>query len=264
VWFSQEGLLGDRFSLSRLVFPADSCRTGISQPPAPSEQSASNARSSVIKTESRIVLVDAVVTEKKGNYLHDLTQQDFRVYEDNKEQKIVSLSSGSEALTEPHRGPKHYIVLFFDNSSMEQLDQMQARKAAAKFIEQNAGDDRLMTVAEFGGSLRIKQDFTANAELLMSAISGSRTPHMKTNLPGPSISDGLPMLAASGSDFGVRSLFLSIRSIAKNLRSMPSRKILILFSAGFPLLTDPEHLPELSATIDACNKSNVTIYSVDV
>jgi VWFA-related protein len=147
---------------------------------------------------------------------------------------------------------------------MEQLDQMQARKAAAKFIEQNAGDDRLMTVAEFGGSLRIKQDFTANAELLMSAISGSRTPHMETNLPDPSISDGLPVLAASGSDFGVRSLFLSIRSIAKNLRSMPSRKILILFSAGFPLLTDPEHLPELSATIDACNKSNVTIYSVDV
>ena len=83
------------------------------KPPAPSEQSASNERSSVIKTESRIVLVDAVVTDKKSNYLHELTQQDFRVYEDNKEQKIVSLSSGSEALTEPHRGQKHYIVLFF-------------------------------------------------------------------------------------------------------------------------------------------------------
>jgi hypothetical protein len=104
VWFSQEGLLRNRFSLSRLVFPADSCRTGISQPPAPSEPSASNARSSVIKTESRIVLVHAVVNDKKGNYLHALTQQDFRVYEDNKEQKIVSLSSGSEGLTEPQRG----------------------------------------------------------------------------------------------------------------------------------------------------------------
>jgi hypothetical protein len=45
---------------------------------------------------------------------------------------------------------------------------------------------------------------------------------------------------------------------------MPGRKILILFSAGFPILTNAELLPELTATIDACNKSNVTIYSVDV
>ena len=141
-----------------------------SKPPAPSEQSASNAPLPVIKAESRIVQVDAVVTDKKGNYLHDLTQQDFRVYEDNKEQKIVSLSFGSESLVEAQRGPKHYIVLFFDNASMEQLDQMQARKAAAKFIEQNAGDDRLMAVAEFGGSLHIRQDFTAKAELLKTAV----------------------------------------------------------------------------------------------
>ena len=239
------------------------------KPPAPSEQAASSTPLPVIKTESRIVLVDAVVTDKKGNYLHDLTQQDFRVYEDNKEQKIVSLSFGSEALAEPHRGQKHYIVLFFDNSSMELLDQMQARKAAAKFIEQNAGDDRLMAVAEFGGSLHIRQDFTAKAELLKTAVIFSRTPHVETNARGPSISDGLPALAASGSDFGARSLFLSIRSVAKNLRSIPGRKILILFSAGFPILADPvrtgvDLLPELTATIDACNKSNVTIYSVDV
>ena len=239
------------------------------KPSAPREQAASSTPLPVIKTESRIVLVDAVVTDKKGNYIHDLTQQNFRVYEDNKEQKLVSLSFGSEGFTEPHRGQKHYIVLFFDNSSMELLDQMQARKAAAKFIEQNAGDDRLMAVAEFGGSLHIRQDFTAQAELLKTAVIFSRTPHMETNAKGPSISDGLPALAASGSDFGARSLFLSIRSVAKNLRSIPGRKMLILFSAGFPILADPmrtgvDLLPELTATIDACNKSNVTIYSVDV
>jgi hypothetical protein len=45
---------------------------------------------------------------------------------------------------------------------MERLDQTHARKAAAQFIEQNAGGDRLMAVGEFGGSLLIKQDFTAN------------------------------------------------------------------------------------------------------
>jgi hypothetical protein len=39
---------------------------------------------------------------------------------------------------------------------MERLDQMQARKATAKFVEQNSGDDRLVALTEFGGSLHIK------------------------------------------------------------------------------------------------------------
>jgi hypothetical protein len=38
--------------------------------------------------------------------------------------------------------------------------------------------------------------------------------------------------------------------------------MLILFSAGFPL--DSERISELTATIDACNKANVAVYSLDV
>ena len=44
--------------------------------------------SQTIKKESRLVLVDTVVTDKKGNYIHDLAQSDFKVYEDNKEQQV--------------------------------------------------------------------------------------------------------------------------------------------------------------------------------
>ena len=57
-------------------------------------------------------------------------------------------------------------------------------------------------------------------------------------------------------------MLLSIRSLAKNLRAVPGRKMLILFSAGFAL--DSEGMSELTATIDACNKANVAIYSLDV
>ncbi len=130
------------------------------QPPAAAEQSAATAPVPVIKTESRIVLVDAVVRDKKGNYIRDLSQQDFRVYEDNKEQAIASFSFGSDPSAPAANGQKHYLVLFFDNSSMDKPDQIQARAAAKKFIEKNASPDRIMAVAEFGGSLRIKQNFT--------------------------------------------------------------------------------------------------------
>src|SRR5215831_10869139 len=53
--------------------------------------------SQTIKKESRLVLVDTVVTDKKGNYIHDLTQNDFKVYEDNKEHPITSFATGANA-----------------------------------------------------------------------------------------------------------------------------------------------------------------------
>ena len=53
--------------------------------------------SQAIKKESRLVLVDAIVTDKKGHYVHDLTQGDFKLYEDNKEQSITSFSTGANA-----------------------------------------------------------------------------------------------------------------------------------------------------------------------
>jgi VWFA-related protein len=240
------------------------------KPSGPAEQAPATAPLPVIKTESRVVLVDAVVTDKKGNYLHGLTQQDFKVYEDNKEQTITSFSFGSDPTTTPGGGQKRYLVLFFDNSSMGMPDQIQARSAAKKFIENNASPDRMTAIAEFGGSLRIKQNFTANAELLQAAVTGIQNPNIETNGPGSSqsalLASNTPILpgglGSAEADLGARSMLLSIRSLAKNLRGMPGRKMLILFSAGFPL--DAERLSELTATIDACNKANIAIYSLDV
>ena len=239
-------------------------------PPEPSKPAPANeqatATAPVIKTESRIVLVDAVVTDKKGNYIQDVQQQEFKVYEDNKEQAITSFSFGSDPGVQ-EKGQKRYMVLFFDNSSMDKADQIQARKAAGTFIEKTAGPDRMMAIAEFGGSLMIKQNFTANAEQLKAAVSGVQTAYLETN-PDPSSQSA--MVASTGpfslnnaaSDLGARSMLLAIRSLAKGLRSVPGRKMLVLFSAGFPL--DAERLSELTATIDACNKANIAVYSLDV
>ncbi|HVH50257.1 MAG TPA: VWA domain-containing protein [Candidatus Bathyarchaeia archaeon] len=133
-----------------------------------------------IKKESRLVLVDTVVTDKKGNYLHDLSKNDFRVFEDNKEQTVVSFSSGADAAT-PQNPQKHYLVLFFDNSSMALPDQISARAAATKFIQSNAAPDRLMAVVEFTGAIRIVQNFTANAELLQAAAKGVKSSYVASN-----------------------------------------------------------------------------------
>jgi VWFA-related protein len=219
----------------------------------------------VIRKESKLVLVDSVVTDKKGNYVRDLTQNDFKIFEDNKEQSVSTFSTGADVATQAN-GQRRYLILFFDNSTMAAPDQIQARSAATKFIAANAGPDRLMAVVDFGGALRIVQNFTANADVLRAAVAGVKNSSVDPNAPAASgpvtvASTGLSSLGNAEADFGARSMLLAVRSLAKNLRAVPGRKMVVLFSGGFPLTQ--ENQSELTATIDACNKSNVAVYALD-
>ena len=220
----------------------------------------------VIKKEAKLVLVDVVVTDKKGNYVHDLEQKDFKVYEDNKEQSVSSFNAGAEGNPQAP-GQRRYLILFFDNSTMQAPDQIQARNAAKQFIDANASPDHVMAVVDFGGALRIVQNFTANADVLRAAVSGVKNSSVDPNAPSSSalvasnsLSPGIFSLGAEA-EFGARSMLLAVRTLAKNLRSVPGRKMVVLFSGGFPLT--PETESELTATIDACNKANVAIYALD-
>ncbi len=240
------------------------------QQPAPQAQTAAPS----IKTESRAVRVDVIVTDKKGNYIHDLKAEDFRVYEDNKEQPVTNFSFGADPQLSPAL-QRRYMVLFFDNSTMDLSDQPQARAAASKFIDENAGPDRVMAVVDFGGSLKIEQNFTGDAVRLKQAVQNLRTSAVQPNAnaanngasssgasSGGLSTSGLPSLDDAMSDFGAQTLLLAIRSMAKSLANIPGRKSMILFTAGFAIT--PERQSELTATIDVCNKANVAIYPLDV
>ncbi len=224
-----------------------------------------------LKVETRVVLVDTVVTDKKGNYVRDLTQNDFKVWEDGKEQPVTSFSR-EDVSADPSHSPKHYMVLFFDNSTMEFGDQAKAREAAAKFIDANAGPNHLIAIAEFGGTLRIAQNFTTDSDRLKKVVSRTKFSTVSPNAPSPDLaSAGAPqspqMVDPIGfsnmeADFGARSVFMALRSLAKGLAAAPGRKTLVLLSSGFPMTLELES--ELNAVIDACNKSNVAVYPIDV
>src|SRR5262249_44037777 len=155
-------------------------------PEPPSVAAPAQETGVVIKREAKLVLVDAVVTDKKGNYIRDLTASDFKVFEDNKEQSISSFTSGTDAASQAASGQtRRYLILFFDNSTMAAPDQIQARVAARKFIDANAGPDRLMAVVDFGGTLRIRQNFTANADVLRAAVSGVKSSAVDPNATDP-------------------------------------------------------------------------------
>jgi VWFA-related protein len=210
----------------------------------------------VIKTETRLVLVDAVVTDKKGAYIHDLTQKDFKVWEDNKEQTVKTFSFEADAAG-PQKDQKRYLVLFFDNANMAIADQARAREAAGKFIDANAGPNRLIAIADYSGTLRIVQNFTEDADRLHQVVKDTKLA-MGPSLSGP----GSGGLGRVGYDYGVRTSLLALRSLAKNLTDVPGRKSLIFFTSGFRM--NAETQSELTATISDCNRANVAVYPIDV
>src|SRR3984885_13233189 len=224
----------------------------------------------VIRAETRLVLVDTVVTDKKGNYVRDLTQKDFKVWEDGKEQAVTSFSF--EERLDPSNGKPSYMVLFFDNSTMEFGDQAKARDAAAKFIDANADPSRYIAVVEFGGMVRISQNFTTDAERLKRVVAGAK---FSTVSPGGALPDiasssvpltpsqvGAPDMGGLEADFGARSVFYAIRELAKGLSNVPGRKSLVMLTAGFPMTFELQS--ELTAVIDTCNRANVAVYPIDV
>ncbi len=241
---------------------------GFNHPVAHAQQPAATAESdtSVIRTETRLVLVDTVVTDKKGNYIRDLAQKDFKVWEDGKEQPLTSFSF--EESTGATNAQPRYMVLFFDNSTMDFGDQAKARDAAAKFIDANAGPNRLIAIADFGGNVRISQNFTADAGRLKQVVKGIKGSAVSPNAEPPVMVASLaappaaPSLGNVEADFGVRSVLLALRSLAKRLATVPGRKTLVLLSSGFPLSFESQS--EVTAVIDTCNKANVAIYPIDV
>ena len=147
------------------------CLAGSTLPAQSSKNKAPADSGSVFRTETKLVLVDAVVTDKKGNYIRDLTAKDFRVWEDKAEQTIKSFSFEGSA---PPGAQKQYVMFFFDDTGMSLANQTLARQAAAQFVAANFGPNHMMAVADFGGALKLTQNFTADPELLSKALRDAK------------------------------------------------------------------------------------------
>jgi VWFA-related protein len=214
------------------------------------------ATGTTIHAESRLVLVDVIVTDKKGAYIEDLTEKDFKVWEDDKEQKVTSFSMERSAASSP--SSKRNIVLFFDDDSMKAGDQSQARAAATKFIETNAAPNRYFAVVDYAGTLRITQNFTSDIERLKQVVAESKLSVANAN---SNASLGSPVFASYDA-YANRNVLLALRSVARSMASLPGRKSLVWLTSGLPLTPGLE--PDLTALIAACNRANVAVYPVDV
>jgi VWFA-related protein len=216
-----------RFAISTTLFSALWPSVVLAQKPA------------VIKAETRLVLVDAIVTGKKDQPVRDLSAKDFRIWEDNKEQSVESVSLNA---ARPSR-----TILFFDRASLPAADQLRLRPDVARFIDANTGPDHLMAIVNYDQGVQVAQIFTDNPGRLHDALNKTQ------------VSNGgaaATVLASASS----QSVLLALTSFAKGLENLPGRKTLILFSGGVPTMQKEQ----LGTVVDACNRAKVSVYSFDL
>jgi VWFA-related protein len=204
-------------------------------------------RAQVTRTEAQSVLVDILVTDKKGVYVPGLTTKDFQVYEDGKEQMVDGLftEKGSDAAAQ------YSLLLLFDNAAMTAREQAMARQMALQILDQAAAGDANIAVLDFGGALRISQTFTKDVTRAKQAVAQPK---------GSALAVGGEI--PSSSDFAVRDLLRSLDGLVKNLQVAAGRKTLIFFSPGYVMNGDLAS--RVGPIIGAANRSNISIYPVNV
>jgi VWFA-related protein len=155
---------------------------------APAQGQQSNLPTVTFQTEVNYVDVDAIVTDAQGNFVGNLTRDDFQVFEDGKPQKVDMFSTVDIPLQRPDRfvllnraissdaksnregfaGRMYVIVL--DDLDISPMRTPQTRKQAREFIEKHFGANDVAAVIYTSGRSDAAQEFTNDPQLLLAAI----------------------------------------------------------------------------------------------
>src|SRR5437762_5870166 len=123
--------------------------------PATSQEPAAQAPP-VIKSQVNLVNIFATVRDKKKHIMPSLKKEDFRVLEDDQEQKIAFFSN--------ERALPITLGLLIDTSLSEENRLPAEQEAAAKFLDQvlRKGDEAM--VISFGTDVDLLSEFTDRSE----------------------------------------------------------------------------------------------------
>lgn len=162
------------------------------------QQQATEIPPPTIRVSTRMVLVDVVVRDKRGNPVSGLKPDDFVIEEDGKKQKIATFlapSTGSTATAPPTLAAGLYtnrpdfrspggapIVIVLDAANALFRDQAYARLQMLKFVAQQSSASNRIAVFTLTDGLQLLQDFTTDPRVLQDALQHYR-PQEQTMAP---------------------------------------------------------------------------------
>ena len=178
---------------------------------------------SIVRVNTSLITVPAVVMDRNGRYIPNLKKEDFRIYEDGVEQNVAYFASVERPFT---------VALMLDVSGSTQAQLAQIREAANTFVSRLRSNDRMMAIT-FDGQIHV----LADAEDV-SAIRRSK-------LHIPAVTDGTVLYDAV--DFAL-----------KRMAQIPGRKAIVLMTDG----VDQSSAASLKSTLNEVGEQDVLIYTV--
>jgi len=140
------------------------------------------------KSAVEYVEVDIIATNQQGQFVRDLTKDDFQVSEDGKRQSIANFSLidipiekferplfetqpiEPDVRTNARPFEGRIYVMVIDDLHLDPLHTQRAKAAARQFIQQRLGSNDLMAIAHTRGPDDASQEFTNSKRLLLAAV----------------------------------------------------------------------------------------------
>lgn len=223
-----------------------------------------------MRANTRMVVVDVVVKDKKGQAVTGLKAEDFAVEENGKKQKIATFTPPGSDQAAPLPMPPgimtnkpEYLrpagvptVLLLDAANSHFLDQAYGRNQMLKYAVQQSMAGSAMAVMTLTNRLEILQDFTTDPRVLLAAIKkvqpqeplllNATLPADATILAGPlATSQSLvenfqSELVGYALDRRTEVTIEALHELARVLGGFPGRKNVVWLTADFPFALIPE------------------------
>jgi VWFA-related protein len=251
----------------------------------------------VLKENAELVLTNVVARDAKtGQFVHDLKQSDFTVYENGKAQQISTFDYQSVEMAKPlneatvsglalgagGNGTKavvvakpedlrnhRLIVMFFDLTSMQPEDLDRCVEAAQAFLRTKMQAADLVALVSLGDTLSVDQDFTADKDALIREVgvyNGTEGQGFAqgANSNSNQVEDttGYTPDESEYNDINTDRELFALRAVSKSLEKISEKKSLLYFSGGISR-DGIENEASLRAAINSAVRANLSIYSVD-
>ena len=180
--------------------------------PARAQDASANVPSMTIRTNSRLVMVDVVVTDKKGQPITGLKAEDFTLEENGKKQKVsIFVPPGTNKLTPTPAPPgilsnhpesvgsaEPPLVLIIDATNSLFTQQAYARTQMLNYVLNQSQSGHSMAVLALTDRLHVLQQFSSDPQVLATAIRNFK-PQEQILQPAAT-----PAASALSADGGVR------------------------------------------------------------
>jgi VWFA-related protein len=256
-----KGMSSSRVSWFFLLFCLLIPSFAAAQKPASGKQSGVYQSGIVVRSNTRLVILDVVAADKEGRPVSDLTADDFKVVEAGQPQRISDFTAHRSEPTSvtaqplapgvvsntPHFKSSSLNVILFDAANGDFAAHAYAKDELLKFLA-TAKLDRPIAVFVLESKLKMLHDFTTDMEPLLAAVKKYRFPVAAQTTQ--SMESRISAFGSRGdfhtNDRTIQTTLNQLNVLAKVLSGYPGRKNLIWLSESFPVDLFPDIMTQTS------------------